>query len=139
MIPTILHQALAGRSPLLVGNLEPGRDLTYVADTVQAFLLAGDAPGIDGETIHVGHGDSVSIRELAELCLDVTGHRAPVQVDPERVRPGTSEVEMLQCDASKAGQLLGWAPAITLDHGLRLTAEYLAEHRDETAAESYVQ
>jgi NAD dependent epimerase/dehydratase len=138
VIPAILHQALAGRSPILVGNLEPSRDLTYVADTVHAFLLAGDAPGIDGHTIHFGQGDSVRVRELADLCLEVTGHRAAVHVDPERVRPGTSEVELLLCDASKARQLLGWAPTITLEQGLRLTAEYLAGHRDDTAAERYV-
>ena len=126
VIPTILHQALAGRAPVIVGNLEPRRLLNYVGDTVRAFLLAADAPGIDGHTIHFGPSDSVSIGELAERCLDVTGHRADVRVDPERVRPEASEVERLRCDASRARELLGWEPTITLDEGLRLTAEYLA-------------
>jgi UDP-glucose 4-epimerase len=61
-----------------------------------------------------------------------------VQVDHERVRPDASEVERLQCDPAKARQLLGWAPTITLEQGLRLTAEYLAGHLDDTAADRYV-
>jgi nucleoside-diphosphate-sugar epimerase len=138
VIPAILHQALAGRSPVVVGNLKPRRDLTYVADTVRAFQLVGTTPGIDGTTVHVGQGDSVSIAEVAELCLAVTGHRAPVIVDPERVRPDTSEVEVLHCNPARARDLLGWMPTVRLDAGLRATAEYLAEHRDGAAAERYV-
>jgi NAD dependent epimerase/dehydratase len=138
VIPAILHQALAGRSPVVVGNLEPRRDLTYVADTVRAFQRAGSIPGIDGATIHFGQGDSVSIREVAEMCLEVTGHHAPVTVDPARVRPHTSEVEVLHCDPTRALDVLGWAPTVRLDQGLRATAEYLTEHRDGTAAERVV-
>jgi NAD dependent epimerase/dehydratase len=139
VIPAILHQALARRSPVVVGNLEPRRDLTYVADTVRAFRLAGSTPGIDGTTVHFGQGDSVSIQEVAEQCLEVTGHDAPITVDPERVRPGTSEVEVLHCDPTRASDLLGWVPTVPLDEGLRATADHLAEHRnDAAAAERYV-
>jgi len=60
VIPAILAQALAGAREICLGNLEPRRDLMFVEDTVQAFLLAAEAPGIEGETIHFGQGDFIT-------------------------------------------------------------------------------
>ena len=48
-----------------------------------------------------------------------------------RVRPDNSEVERLMCDNSKARELLGWQPEITLREGLERTIEWFTEHADE--------
>src|SRR5262249_60801282 len=61
IIPTVLAQALRGATDVHVGNLEPRRDLTFVEDTVRAFVLAGTAPDIDGQVIHFGQGEAISI------------------------------------------------------------------------------
>jgi NAD dependent epimerase/dehydratase len=131
IIPTILGQAITRRSPLRVGNLEPRRDLTYVTDTAQAFVLAGAVAGIEGETIHVGQGRALSIGELVDRCLALTDCDATVEVDEERIRPAGSEVGLLVCDPARAEALLGWRPHVDLDEGLRRTAADL-ERRVET-------
>lgn len=128
VIPTVLIQAMTGAQEIRLGNLEPKRDLTFVEDTVRAFVLAATAEGIEGETIHFGQGQAISIGELAQRCLDMMNSRARIVSVTERHRPGKSEVGLLLCDPSKAKKLLGWTPQVSLDDGLRRVAEYLREH-----------
>jgi NAD dependent epimerase/dehydratase len=137
IIPTVLTQALRGAREIQLGNLEPRRDLTFVTDTVRAFLLAGQVPGIEGKTIHFGQGESVSIGDLARRCLEAVGSRAAITTVPERRRPEKSEVGLLLCDASRAREILGWQPRVTLDEGLRLTADYLRGRLDHYRSGEY--
>ena len=138
IIPTVMTQALAGASEIRLGNLTPKRDLTYVDDTVSAFLLAAAARGIEGQTIHFGQGSAISVGDLARLCLQAVGSSAQIVTDPGRSRPPKSEVGLLLCDASKARRLLGWAPKVAIDEGLRSTAAYLREHLDRYRPEAYI-
>src|SRR5450759_37179 len=101
IIPTVLIQAITGIHEIRLGNLAPKRDLTFVEDSARAFLLASEAPGIEGEVIHFGQGEAVSIGELAKLCLDTVGSKAQITSVTERLRPERSEVELLLCNASK--------------------------------------
>jgi len=138
VIPTVLTQALNGVPEIRLGNLAPKRDLTFVDDTARAFLLAAEAPGIEGEVIHFGRGEAVSVGELAQSCLDAVGSKARIISVAERQRPEKSEVGLLLCDASKARQLLKWVPQVSLDDGLRRTADYLQQHLDQYRHGQYV-
>jgi nucleoside-diphosphate-sugar epimerase len=138
VIPTVLTQALAKTREIRLGNLEPRRDLTYVEDTVRAFVLAMDAPGIEGMVIHVGQGKAVSVGELARQCLQVVEASAEIVSMPDRQRPGKSEVELLICNPGRARQLLGWEPTVSLTDGLRRTANYLELHASQYDTRRYV-
>jgi len=137
VVPTILTQALSGAEEIELGTLKPKRDLTYVEDTARAFLLAATTPGIEGETIHFGQGSALSIGELARKCLPTVDSRARIVSVSDRLRPEKSEVGLLLCDATKAKKVLGWAPEVTLEEGLRRTAEYLRDHLSEYCAKGY--
>jgi NAD dependent epimerase/dehydratase len=138
IIPTVLTQALAGAAEIQLGNLEPRRDLTFVEDTARAFLLAGDVQGIEGQVIHFGQGEAVSVGELARRCLDVVGSKARIVSVADRQRPEKSEVGLLLCDPTKAKRVLKWSPQTSLDEGLRRTAEYVRGHRDRYPTGGYV-
>lgn len=138
VIPTILSQALSGQEEIHLGSLEPKRDLTFVEDTARAFLLAAEAVGIEGETIHFGQGLAVSVGDLAQRCLEIVGSRARIATQAERQRPEKSEVGLLLCDASKAKRLLKWSPQVSLDEGLQRTADYIREHLNEYRTKEYV-
>lgn len=125
VIPTILMQALSGSRTIELGNRSPKRDLTFISDTARAFLLALEAPGIEGETIHFGQGRAWSIEEVAATCLRIVGSDAKVVFDERRRRPERSEVDLLLCDATKARNLLGWKPEVSFEKGLEITADYL--------------
>jgi UDP-glucose 4-epimerase len=122
---TILVQLLAGKREIKLGRLDTKRDLTYVSDVVQGFLRAGSAPLIEGKTIQLGTGRTTSISELFEMACKVTGMTARVEQDQLRVRPGPSEVLVLQSDPSSAHEYLGWSPRISLEEGLKCTAAWL--------------
>ncbi len=125
VIPTVLTQALSGAKTIALGNLDPKRDLTFVEDTARAFFLAATVPGIEGEVIHFGQGHAVTIAELAQLCLEVVGSKAQIVSSSDRMRPEKSEVGLLLCNPEKAASLLNWRPQVTLEEGLKRTAEYL--------------
>jgi dTDP-glucose 4,6-dehydratase len=129
-LPTVLTQALTGEV-VRVGSLDPVRDMNFVDDTVAGFVAAALAAGVEGETIHLGSGRGVTMRELLDLAVRATGRSVRVEVEAERVRPERSEVMALIADASRARERLGWTCRVTLEDGVRRTAEWVAAHLDD--------
>ncbi|MGH8872186.1 MAG: GDP-mannose 4,6-dehydratase [Acidimicrobiia bacterium] len=125
VIPTILSQMIAGRREILLGNLEPKRDFTYVSDTVTGFIAAGEAEGVEGEVIQLGTGSTHSIAEIFELAKRLTGSEAEVVSESARVRPEKSEVMVLLSEPGRARDLLGWSPTISIEEGLTRTAKWV--------------
>lgn len=138
VIPTILAQLLSGQTVVRLGNLAPRRDLTFVGDTVDGFLRAGEVPGLEGQTIQLGTGRAESIAEVFEAACRACGKQARVEADPSRVRPDRSEVMVLQSDPSLAAKLLGWKAEVSLEEGLRRTADWLGEHVERYRPGVYV-
>lgn len=137
VIPTILSQLLAGQTDVRLGNLTPRRDLTFVTDTVDAYVRMASIDLPRGTLVQLGTGTDVSIGELFELCCKVTNSDARVVTDAQRVRPDGSEVEVLLSDPSRASEVLGWRPTHTLEDGLRQTAEWLGPRVDRVRAARY--
>jgi len=137
VIPTIITQALR-ESAINLGNLEPTRDLNYVADTVEGFIKAAEASNAIGQVINLGTGREVSIGKLAETILSMMGKRLPVLSEDTRVRPKGSEVDRLCADNTKAKEILGWEPKYTLEEGLRHTIEWLSENHEQYRSDVYV-
>ncbi|HUF38764.1 MAG TPA: GDP-mannose 4,6-dehydratase [Anaerolineales bacterium] len=127
VIPTVIAQALTG-DVVRLGNLDATRDLTYVSDTVAGFLAAGEAAGFEGETFNLGAGFEISIGELAQKIIALTGRDVRIEIDPDRLRPAKSEVERLVSDNTLARDRLGWTPRIPLDKGLALTIDWVREN-----------
>lgn len=129
VLPTILTQLLEGREEIELGRLDTKRDLTFVSDTVEGFIKAGGSRGIEGETIQLGTGKAVSIREIFATSCAVLGRKARVRQTASRLRPDASEVLVLQSDPSLARKRLGWRPRVGLAEGLRRTAEWFRAHQ----------
>ena len=126
-LPTVLSQALSG-DVVRVGSLDPVRDMNFVTDTAAGFVAAATAPGIEGLVINLGSGRGVSMRELMGLAIRACGRSVRVEQEAARVRPEASEVLQLICDATLAHERLGWQPQVTLEEGVRRTAEWIAQH-----------
>ncbi len=126
-IPTIIAQALT-RDVIELGALDPQRDMTFVADTVAGFLAAGLAPGVEGETINLGTGQTASIGSYAQEILRIMGCDKRIVQNPHRIRPANSEVFKLVADNRKAARLLGWQPSTSTIDGLSQTIEFVREN-----------
>ena len=136
VIPTVIAQALAG-GPVRLGSLEPRRDLTFVSDTVAAFLALGGTDVAGGRALNAGSGAAISVGELARTILDLLGSDAELVADEGRVRPVESEVGELVADASALGEATGWQPRVPLEEGLVLTADWLRENLERLRPELY--
>jgi NAD dependent epimerase/dehydratase len=134
VLPTMLQQLLSGRSEIRLGRLDTRRDLTFVGDTVDGFVRAAAATGVDGQTIQLGTGRAETIGELFDIACRLTGSTARVIQDPARMRPDGSEVLVLQSDPALARETLGWEATTSLEEGLAATIEWLrARPRDEAS------
>lgn len=119
VVSNFLVQALRGESLTVYGDGAQTRSFCYVADLVEAlvrFMATEDA--VTGP-INLGNPGEFTIRELAEKVTALVGnaglsfHAIPAD-DPKQRKP----------DIARAKELLGWEPKITLDEGLKPTAEY---------------
>jgi UDP-glucose 4-epimerase len=137
VLPTMLVQLLAGKKEITLGRLDPRRDLTFVSDTVEGFIKAGAAEGVDGEEIHLGTGRNVSVGELFDIACKALGVSAKVVQDEARLRPGASEVMALLSDPSKARKRLGWEASVSIEDGVARTASWLGEHGHLYSADRY--
>ncbi len=115
--------ALTG-TPFAMTRGEQTREFNYVDDIVDGFVRAAAAPGAAGEIINLGNGVEVTLREAVERVGRATGRTVPAQLGALPYRPG--ETMHFYCDASKARRLLGWAPRVGLDEGLRRTWAWYA-------------
>jgi UDP-glucose 4-epimerase len=137
VLPTMLVQLMAGKTEIALGRLDPRRDLTYVSDTVEGFVKAGSAEGVDGEEIHLGTGRTVSIAELFDIACAVLKRSARVVQDGARLRPGPSEVMVLLSDPAKARTRLDWQAVVTIEEGVAQTAQWLSNHGHRFSADRY--
>lgn len=127
VIPTIITQCLVDQV-IRLGNLRPTRDLNFVANTVEGFLMAASASEAVGKSINLGSGREISIGDLAELIGKLVGRDIAIQADRVRLRPENSEVERLIADHSLAQEILGWQPRVSLEEGLEMTIAWMREH-----------
>lgn len=125
VLPTMIRQMLSGRSEIRLGRLDPRRDLTFVADTVDGFVRAAVTDGIEGRTMQLGTGRAESIADLFAIAARLTGSTAVPVEDVSRLRPDASEVLVLQSDPTLARQLLGWQAMTSLEDGLARTIDWI--------------
>jgi NAD dependent epimerase/dehydratase len=125
VLPTLMAQALIA-DEIAVGSLEPVRDMTYVSDTVEAFLGVAEAEGVEGDVFNVGSGVGRSVGQMLELVQKAVGTEKPIRREPGRVRPAASEVGALVCDYDKAQRAFGYEPKVEFEDGLARLRDYLA-------------
>ena len=137
VIPTIVTQCLSG-DRVRLGSLHPTRDLNYVDNTVDGYLLAATRPEAIGQTINVGSGREISVGDLVQLIARLVGKPITVESEADRVRPEKSEVGRLLADGALARKLLGWEPALSLEEGLQRTIEWMRAHLERYRPGVYV-
>jgi nucleoside-diphosphate-sugar epimerase len=116
---------LEGRQPTIYGDGEQTRDFTYVANVVDGVLRACEAPKAAGEVINVATGGRISLNELLRVMSGFVGASVAPIYKAERA----GDVKDSQADITKARTLLGYAPIVGLEEGLRRTIEWCrAEH-----------
>jgi UDP-glucose 4-epimerase len=123
VVPRFITAIADGRSVPIYGDGEQRRDFTYVANIVEANLLAAEAHGVSGAVLNVATGRSTTVNELAEAIGSLFGRSVDREERPER----TGDIRDSWADVTRARELLGWEPRIGLEEGLRLAAEFFLQ------------
>ena len=122
VVPAFIQQALLGEPLTVFGDGSQTRSFCYVDDEVEGIwrLLNSNT----SDPVNIGNPNEFTVRELADLVLEVTGSSSaivhedlPVD-DPTQRRP----------DISLAREQFGWEPQIELREGIARTAAWFAEH-----------
>jgi UDP-glucose 4-epimerase len=119
VIPNFLKQAAKGGTLVIHNSGTQTRDFIYLDDVVDALIKASKASGVDGSTINVGSGKEVSIFDLANNVVEITGADTEV-IYNHKAKGGVSR---MRADITRAGKLLGYQPQISLEEGLARTLE----------------
>lgn len=115
VIPKFLLRCMAGKPMIIFGDGSQTRDFTYVSDTAKGILAAGIAEYAVGQTINLGSGAEVTVKDLADEIRHAL-QRPGANVEFDNPRPG--DVLRLYADNSKAKQLLDFHPNVPLKQGL---------------------
>ena len=127
VIPNMLRQAVRGGTLVVNGAGLQTRDYIFVDDVVDAMVAASTAPNLDNLVINVGSGIETSVRDLANLVLELTGSKAELMINP-RTDPGVSR---MCADLTLAREKLSYQPRYSLAEGLKLTLQRdLRFHRE---------
>jgi len=122
LVERMLVQMLSGDTVKL-GDPTPERDLLYIQDHVDAYMKCFANPQASiGDVFVFGTGEKISVRALADRMRAVTGFRGEILWNTIPRRP--LDIQSVYCDASKAKSILGWEARVSLDEGLRRTADF---------------
>lgn len=126
IIPEIVLQLLSPNDSVQLGNVESSRDFTYVTDAARGIAMALTNKKAVGETINLGSGREIKIRDLVFLVAKLLGKQVKFKRDISRFRP--YDVECLLCNYTKAKEKLGWEPQVSLEEGLQRTIEWIVNN-----------
>ena len=127
VVSNFIVQALQGKPITIYGDGSQTRSFCYVDDLIEGFIRLMDAPDTVTGPVNIGNPGEFTIRQLAEIVIEMTGSRSEIvqmplpQDDPTQRRP----------DISKARELLGWEPTIPLREGLARTIAYFEKKLPE--------
>ena len=120
-IPTFIAQALAGENITVFGTGNQTRSFCYISDLVDGIIRLMESSS--NEPVNLGNPKEMTINAIAQQIVAMTGSRSriihrPLPIDDPKVR---------QPDITRARELLGWVPHVTIDEGLRRTIDYVKQ------------
>ncbi len=120
VIPKFINSFLKGDKLIIHGDGNQSRDFTFVENVVNANLLAAHSEKGMGEVVNIACGGETSLNDLVSMLKEISGK----EVTPEYVPTRLGDVPHSRADISKAKELIGYEPTITIKEGLGKTFAY---------------
>lgn len=131
VVANFLRQASTGKPLTVHGDGLQSRCFTYIDDTVRGTMLAGFTPEAEGLVFNLGSTREITILGLAEMINRAVGSNAPVAPTSYEsyYGPGFEDTRRRVPDISRARDILGWEPQVSLEDGLTQTIEWWQKMR----------
>jgi UDP-glucose 4-epimerase len=124
IIPELILKALRGE-PIRTTPGEQTREFNFVTNLTDGMIGAAQhAEKIEGP-MNIAGGEEVPIRDLVRKIVDLTESRSSVEIGALPYRP--NEIWRMRGDATRARQVLGWKPQVSLEQGLKITIDWCRE------------
>jgi UDP-glucuronate decarboxylase len=123
VVSNFIVQALKGEDITICGSGRQTRSFCYVDDLVGGLIKLMATEGRVTGPMNLGNPSELSIRELAEIVMDLTGSRSKLIEKP----PPANDPQQRQPDITMARNVLGWEPQVQLREGLMKTIGYFEE------------
>ena len=123
VVPNFCVQALNHEPITIYGDGEQTRSFCFVDDLVRGLIALMETDGLRGEVVNLGSPHESTIGEFARQVIALTRSRSSLHFEPLPQDDPTRR----QPDISKARELLGWEPQVTLEAGLAATIKYFAD------------
>lgn len=120
-----IQLANADSTVQIFGSGEQSRNVMFVDDAIDAMLTAVSKPELFGEAYFATHPDHYTVREMAEVIVEVFG-RGKIKYIPWSDMRKRIEVEKVLFSSARFSSLTGWRPKYSLEEGLKLTKERMA-------------
>jgi CDP-paratose 2-epimerase len=130
-------RALEGEQIVLYGDGMQVRDILFVEDLVNAFLLAqSNMTALAGHAFNIGGGvgNTISLLELLDLITEISGRRPPVEFEDWR----TGDQRYYVSDTRRFQKATGWSPAVSVKAGVRRLYRWLTENGKSASTSSAV-
>ena len=124
-ISNFVSRCVNGDPPVIYGDGEQTRDFTYIDDIVDVNVALLETDKADGETLNVGSGGNITIRELAEYVIQETG--ADVEIEYADAR--AADARHTHADVSKAEAVVGYAPSVSIREGVSKFIDWYRANR----------
>jgi UDP-glucose 4-epimerase len=130
VIAIFINRVLQNKPPIIYGDGSQTRDYMYVQDAVAAYdkiLTAKGNPGRNG--INFGSGTEISVNDIADSIIRNAapdGSLKPIHVEARPV-----EVQRLYADISQANKLLGFAPQVSFETGVKMLVDWYKNYKSE--------
>lgn len=128
VIAEMILTCLAGK-PVYSTEGKQTRDFNFVGNLVDGMVLAGGQDEAVGETINVGSGEEISVRDLILLIHSLTESESALHIGALELRP--TEIWRMFAANDKARDILGWTPKVAFKEGLRTTIEWYRKFLSE--------
>ena len=122
VLAIFISRMLRGEPPTIHGEGEQSRDFTFVANVVDANLLACAAPAtqVAGRAFNTATGNRVTLNQTYAVLRKLTGYSGPPQYGPERA----GDIKHSLADISRIEAAIGYKPAVGFEEGLRQTVDW---------------
>jgi len=130
VVPRFVRQALHGEPIEVYGDGLQSRCFGYVMDVVDTIIKLSEHPRAVGQVFNIGSTEEVTILELAQRVLKLSGSSSPIKFVPyeEAYAPGFEDMRRRVPSIEKIRQLIGFEPNFSLDDILLKVIEYEKSH-----------
>ncbi|MCW2667006.1 MAG: NAD-dependent epimerase/dehydratase family protein [Frankiales bacterium] len=125
VVPRFVSQAIKGEPITVYGTGQQTRCFCYVGDAVEGILRLVDHPDASGRAYNIGGTEEVSMEQLAQRVVAAVGSDSKVRYVPydEAYEEGFEDMQRRVPDTTRARELVGFQPTVSLEEILRLVVE----------------